>query len=104
MSEELDRLRALVGPSEVSYEQLRADVRRAEEQARAAEHEAGALRGQIEEMSVQLSRARQDQDLLQRRVAMSVPELFRDLVRHRWTVSVRPRLGRFRRRLTAGRP
>lgn len=99
MSDELERLRALVGPSEVDYEQLRADVLRAEDEARRATQEAGSLRGTIEEMSVQLSRARQDQDLLQRRVAMSIPELARDIVRHRWTVSVRPRLGRLRRLL-----
>jgi hypothetical protein len=99
VNDEIERLRALVGPSEVGYEQLRDDRDRAEAVAREATHEAGELRGRIEEMSVQLSRARQDQDLLQRRVAMSVPELFTDLVRHRWTVTVRPRLGRVRRRI-----
>lgn len=101
--DEAQRLRELVGPSEVAYAQLRDDLERAEAVARDALAEAGELRGRLEEMSVQLSRARQDQDLLQQRVAMSVPELARDLVAHRWTTSVRPRLGRVRQRVTGRR-
>ncbi|HEY5663129.1 MAG TPA: hypothetical protein VIS05_03745 [Ilumatobacter sp.] len=93
---ELERLRALVGPSEVAYEALRADRDAAVEVARSALAEAGELRGQITEMSVQLSRARQDQDLLQRRAQMSVGRLVGDRVAHRWRTSVVPRAQRLR--------
>lgn len=63
---ELARLRALVGPDERSYDELRADVAAAREAARLAEAEVGRLRGTIAEMQVQLVRARQDQDRYQR--------------------------------------
>jgi chromosome segregation ATPase len=63
---EIARLRALVGPSEESYERLRADVAEARQAAKQAEAEAGQLRGLMAEMSTQLARARQDQDRLQR--------------------------------------
>jgi predicted nucleic acid-binding Zn-ribbon protein len=63
---EVERLRALVGPTETAYEQLLADVAGAREAARTAEAEAGALRGTIAELHVQLARARQDQDRWQR--------------------------------------
>ena len=47
-------------------ERLRADLDRTEAAVRAAEHEAGTLRGAIAEMQVQLVRARQDQERYQR--------------------------------------
>lgn len=63
---EVERLRALIGPSDVSYAALQDDVAGAREAARLAEAEAGALRGQIAELHVQLARARQDQERVQR--------------------------------------
>ena len=92
--EEVDRLRSLVGPSETAYASLRADRDAAQAAAKSAMAESGQLRGRIEEMSVQLSRARQDQDLLQRRAAMTPLKRAIDSVRRRWTTSVAPRLGR----------
>lgn len=89
---ELDRLRGLVGPSERSYEALRADVDAAQLVAKEALAEAGELRGTIEEMSVQLSRARQDQDLLQRRARMTPLGRVSDRVVRRWRASVVPRV------------
>ena len=64
--DEVARLRALVGPSEESYEKLRLDVAEARQAAKDAEAEAGRLRGLMAEMSTQLARARQDQDRFQR--------------------------------------
>ena len=93
---ELDRLRRLVGPSETSYAALRQDRDEAERVAKAAVLEAGELRGHIVEMSAQLSRARQDQDLLQRRIEMTGWERMLDRVHRRWTMSVVPRLKRTR--------
>lgn len=63
--DELARLRRLVGPSEVSYGELRADLHAASEQLRRLEHEVGELRGRQTEMDVQLERARQDQERYQ---------------------------------------
>lgn len=63
---EVERLRALVGPSEASYEDLRQDLLAARDVARGAEAAAGVLRGQLAELHVELARARQDQDHLQR--------------------------------------
>ncbi len=100
MSEsELERLRALVGPSETDYEALRADRDEAQEVARRAEQEAGKLRGELAEMSVQLSRARQDQDVVQRQAAMTPTARAIDRVRRRWRTSITPRI----RRLTGRR-
>lgn len=98
MSEELERLRALVGPSERDYSSLRGDVEQAEAAARAAQREAGELRGELAEMRVQLSRARQDQDLLMRQVEMTAAERWADRVHRRWASSVAPRLRRIARR------
>ena len=92
MIAELERLRTLVGPSEVAYEALRADCDHAVRAARAAELEAGDLRGRIAEISVQLARARQDQDTLLRRAEMSAPQRFVDRVRGRVRRSVVPRV------------
>ena len=93
---ELERLRDLVGPSETSYAELRADRDAAQDAAREAELEAGRLRGHIAELSTQLSRARQDQDLLQRQIEMTGVERLIDRVQRRWTTSVVPRLKRRR--------
>jgi hypothetical protein len=89
---ELDRLRDLVGPSERSYADLQADVAAAQLVAKEALAETGRLRGRIEEMSVQLSRARQDQDLLQQRVGMTPLGRASDRVARRWRTSVVPRV------------
>ena len=93
---ELERLRRLVGPSEADYAALRADRDAAERVAREAELEAGRLRGHIVELSTQLSRARQDQDLLQRQIEMTDWERLADRVQRRWATSVVPRLKRQR--------
>lgn len=97
-SVELARLRVLVGPSEASYEALIADRDRARDLAKSAAMEVGELRGQLTEMSVQLSRARQDQDLLLRTVEMNGVERMLDLGKRRWTSSVSPRLKRLNER------
>lgn len=93
---EIERLLELVGPSEASYEALRADRDEAQRVARAAVFEAGELRGRIVELGTQLSRARQDQDLLQRRIEMSSTERVLDRIAQRWAKSVVPRLKRGR--------
>jgi predicted nucleic acid-binding Zn-ribbon protein len=81
LREEVDRLRALVGPSEASYERMREDLLAARDAARGAHAEAGSLRGLNAELHVHLARARQDQDHLQRLVGASfngvVARLFR---------------------------
>lgn len=63
---EVERLRALVGPSESSYEDLQQDLLAARDAARGAEAAAGVLRGQVAELHVELARARQDQEHFQR--------------------------------------
>ena len=81
-----------MGPSEAAYATLIADVKRAEAVAKQSVLEAGELRGQLTEMSVQLSRARQDQDLLQQRVEMNGVERIIDRGKRRWAGSAAPRL------------
>ena len=93
---ELERLRSLVGPSEISYAELLADRDEAQRVARDAGIEVGELRGHILELNTQVSRARQDQDLLQRRIEMSGWERLLDRAQQRWTMSVVPRLKRGR--------
>jgi hypothetical protein len=93
---EVERLRRLVGPSETSYEQLLVDRDEAQRAARDALSEVGELRGHIVELNTQVSRARQDQDLLQRRIEMTGWERALDRVQRRWTLSVVPRLKRGR--------
>ncbi len=92
--DELERLRQLVGPSEVEYQTLKADVVRAREVAKRAVLDAGALRGQLQEMSVRLERAQQDQDALLAHVALLRPAKISqvDRVRNRWRRSIQPRL------------
>jgi uncharacterized coiled-coil DUF342 family protein len=91
---ELERLRSLVGPSETAFAELRADRDEAQRVARDALAEVGELRGHILELNTQVSRARQDQDLLLRRIEMTGWERLLDRVRHRWRMSVVPRLKR----------
>jgi hypothetical protein len=89
---EVKRLRELIGPSERSYAALLRDRDEAIEVARRAEAEAGKLRGDITEMSVQLSRARQDQDVLLVQSEMTSIHRLIDRVRRRWAMSISPRL------------
>ncbi len=93
---ELERLRQLVGPSETGYAELRNDRDAAQRVAREAEAETGRLRGHIVELSAQLSRARQDQDLLQRQIEMNGWERLADRVQRRFATSVVPRVKRQR--------
>lgn len=94
---ELDRLRALVGPSEVSYEALQRDVAEAERVARDAVIELGDLRGRIVELEGHLARARQDQDFLQRRIDLTAWEGAMFRAQRRWRISVAPRVKQLRR-------
>ena len=80
---ELDRLRALVGPDERTYEDLCADLAAARDAVKSAETEAGCLRGTITEMNVELHRARQDQFHLQRVALRPVAGVVRRLRRAR---------------------
>lgn len=98
--DELERLRALVGPSEASYEGLLRDRDEAQRIAQEAVAQAGALRGEIVELGVQVSRARQDQDVLLRRAAMTPTRRTLDRVNGRWTTSVVPRVKRLTGRST----
>jgi multidrug resistance efflux pump len=79
-SAELDRLRALVGPSEASYEQLRAELAHARDAIRASEAQLGRLRGELTELRVDLARARQDQYQI-RRIVLAPAIRVRDLLR-----------------------
>lgn len=59
---EVAHLRALVGPSETAYRELAAAAEAGERAVREHDAELGRLRGQLAEMSVQLARARQEQE------------------------------------------
>jgi hypothetical protein len=89
---ELERLRALVGPSETTYRSLQADRDVAQQLAKHALAESGQLRGRLIEMSVELSRARQDQDVLLLRAEMAPIRQVLDRGQKRWATSVAPRL------------
>jgi predicted nucleic acid-binding Zn-ribbon protein len=69
---EIDRLRELVGPSEQTYADLRHELLAARDAARGAQATAGSLRGQIAELEVALSRARQDQEHFQKTVFSAI--------------------------------
>lgn len=71
--------------------------------AREAALELGALRGEIAELRVQLARARQDQDVFQRRREMSATAYLADLAREGWVEVVRPRVSRLARRVRVRR-
>jgi hypothetical protein len=58
---EIDRLRRLVGPDEMSYTDRLEDLAAAEQAVRDAEHANGELRATIAELRVELRRAQQDQ-------------------------------------------
>jgi hypothetical protein len=58
---EIDRLRRLVGPDEMSYQDLRTELEAAGRAVRDAEAANGELRATITELRVELRRARQDQ-------------------------------------------
>jgi predicted nucleic acid-binding Zn-ribbon protein len=73
---ELARLRALVGPCEQDYAALRQDLLAARDVAKGAEASAGALRGQVAQLHVELARARQDQDHFQRMVSNRAQSMF----------------------------
>ena len=92
LSDELSRLRQLVGPSERSYLGAIDDVDRAVAEAKRATLALGEVRGELAEMRVELARARQDQDLFQRRREMGAAAYLADLVREAWREVVRPRL------------
>lgn len=93
-NEQLARLRALVGPSEVAYESLLVDREAAQNVAKQALAESGELRGRIEEMRVQLARARQDQDVLLLRAELVPWRQVVDRLHRRWMTSVAPRASR----------
>ena len=98
--DELERLRALIGPSEASYEALLRDRFEAQRIAQEASAQAGALRGKIIELGVQVARARQDQDVLLRRAAMTPTRRMFDRAHGRWATSVVPRVKRLTGRST----
>lgn len=91
-AEELARLRDLVGPSETSYASLREDRDQAVLLAKDAVADNGELRGHIVDLSVQLSRARQDQEYQQVSEAMGPGERIVYRARRRWATSVTPRV------------
>jgi hypothetical protein len=97
-AEELERLREMVGPSEMSYAALREDRDQAVQAAKEAAGEAGELRGHIVDLSVQLSRARQDQEYQQVSAAMGSVERVAYRARRRWATSVTPRIAGVARR------
>ena len=93
MIEELDRLRALVGPNESSYSDLRSEIAAARDEGRWSDAELGNLRAEITGLRVELHRAQQDQyhirrlflspalamrNRLQRRRATSADQTFAD--------------------------
>ena len=96
---EFQRLRSLVGPSETDFRELRDDLIAASAQTMRAEIEAGRLRGELAEMSVQLARARQEQDTMERRREMGPVTYLADLASEYWRASLRPVVGTYLRRL-----
>ncbi len=89
---ELERLRELMGPSETSYAALLEDRDQAVQAAKDALAEAGELRGHIVDLSVQLSRARQEQEYQEVSAAMTPAERVVYRARRRWATSATPRL------------
>ncbi|MEP1125038.1 MAG: hypothetical protein ABJH68_14235 [Ilumatobacter sp.] len=96
---ELERLRELVGPSETSYASLREDRDEAVRVAKEAMADAGELRGHIVDLSVQLSRARQEQEYQEVSAAMTPAERVVYRARRRWATSATPRLAAAYRRV-----
>jgi len=91
-SDELERLRALVGPSEKSYDDLRLDRDESVRVARETLAEMGTLRGDIFDLRVQVARARQYEEYRQVAAAMTPAERAMYRTRRRWAISIRPRL------------
>ena len=67
---EVERLRQLVGPSELGYDDLGAELRAAREAAKQAELAAGQLRGELIEVHVALARAGQFEAMLRKLVPL----------------------------------
>jgi hypothetical protein len=65
---EVIRLRALVGPDEATYQQLRVDLWAARDAAFGAEMAAGELRGQIKVLEGQVVRAQRNSKWLKARL------------------------------------
>ena len=65
---EVERLRALVGPDEASYQQLRVDLWAARDAAFGAEMAAGELRGQVKVLEGQVARAQRNSKWLRARL------------------------------------
>ena len=80
---EVERLRALVGPSEKSYAELKADARDAREAARRAELEVGRSRATIVELQNDVRRWQRDFVWFRDRVIRRLPLLGRFLNRIR---------------------
>lgn len=84
---EIDRLRALVGPSEQSYTDLRQEILAARDAAMGSEAAIGEYRGRVNELEVALVRAQQDQEHFQQIVYNTLRS-----GRHRVGRAVRARL------------
>jgi len=80
---EVSRLRALVGPSEKSYEDLTRDALTARDAARTAELQAGRLRAQIVELEIEVRRWQRDFVWFRDHVVRKVPALGRVFARLR---------------------
>jgi len=80
---EVSRLRALVGPSEKSYEDLTRDALTARDAARTAELETGRLRAQIVELENEVRRWQRDFVWFRDRVVRRIPALGRVFARLR---------------------
>jgi len=76
---EIERLRSLVGPSELSYEQLRSDAQSARDAARKAEFEAGRARAEIVRLENDIRRWQRDFVWFRDRVIRRLPLLSRFL-------------------------
>lgn len=70
---ENERLRALVGPSEKSYEDLTRDARGARDAARRAELEAGRARARVVELEIEVQRWQRDFVWFRDRVVRRMP-------------------------------
>lgn len=74
---EVERLRAIVGPSEESYGKLRLDVLGARDAAIAAEAELGRARARISALETDVARYRRDFVLIRRLVIRQVAKATR---------------------------
>jgi predicted nucleic acid-binding Zn-ribbon protein len=80
---ELERLRSLVGPSEKSYEDLKADARNARDAARRAELEAGRTRATIIQLENEVRRWQRDFVWFRNQIVRRLPQFARFLNRGR---------------------